>query len=185
MRRTFLLLSVVIAACGTLSAATIDFVGLPGNNGDPFSTFSEAGFTVNSKVGSWHVAELFGNPIPDIYCPNCSPGTVEVTGGIFNFSSVDLGEAQPTGFSYEFKGYLGGNLVLDQTGSLTNGVPWTTVASANASTLLDRLDLTINTGGGNDGNIDNIVLGVPEPATLGLLLCGLGALALCRRQVRH
>jgi hypothetical protein len=49
------------------SSVTIDFNGLPGNPGSPFTSYTQAGFTVTPLSGSWLVGQNFGNPPPFIF----------------------------------------------------------------------------------------------------------------------
>jgi len=179
------MLPVVLAACTTLMADVINFDTLPGNNSDPFTTYSEDGFTVSATSGPWKVGKNFGHPVPDVFCRFCSPGTLEITGGQFDFESVDLGNAGAPAFRYTISGYLEGVQVLLQSG--VNPAPFdtfATVASGEPSQLLDRLDITIDTTS-TDGNVDNIVVNpVPEPGTWTLLLFGLVSLGISYRKHR-
>ena len=147
------LLPFALAACATLTAAVIDFNTLPGNNGDPFTNYSENGFTVSATSGPWSVAKFFGNPIPDVFCFRCSPGILEVTGGQFSFESVDFGNPNTPPFSYTITGYLSGSQVLLQSG-INPAAPNTfaTIVSSETSQLLDRLDISIDTAS-SDGNV--------------------------------
>src|SRR5215471_1569315 len=88
--------AIVLFFAVSATASVIDFNTLTGANGDPFSTYSENGFTLTATQGSWSKAFVFGNPIPDIFCNQCAPGTVAITAGfsLFTFASVDLGNAQ-------------------------------------------------------------------------------------------
>src|SRR5262249_43931155 len=124
------------------TASTIDFNTLTGANGDPFSTYSENGFTVTATQGSWSKAFLFGNPIPDIFCP-CAPGTVAITmgGSPFSFASVDLGNAQSSLDTFTIQGSRLGSIVLSQSGSLTLPNAFQTFSSIN-STVLTRISHT-------------------------------------------
>jgi hypothetical protein len=180
-----LMLQIAFAAFPILKADVIDFNTLPGNNKDPFTTYTENGFTVSATSGPWSVATLFGNPVPDVFCFNCNPGTLEVTGGQFNFEGVDLGDAAPPPFSYTITGYLNGSQVLLQSGVSPAAVgTFATIASAETTQLLDRLDISINTAS-TDGNVDNIVVNsVPEPGTWILLLLVIGVLARSFRTYR-
>jgi hypothetical protein len=183
-----LLTAVLAFYCNAAAAAVIDFAGLPGNNLDPFSSFTEFGFTVTNTAGNWFVVKIFGNPVPSVGCQTCGPGTLHVTGGQFTFGSVDIGEATPTSFGYTITGFLSGVQVLSQTGTLAANMQgsWSTIASNNPSQSLDSLFISINTANvlTNDGNIDNINLGAvtavvtPLPAALPLFASGLVGLGL-------
>ena len=78
---SLLIFPIALAACTTLTASVIDFNTLPGNNDDPFTTYSEDGFTVSAAFGPWLVAKLFGNSVSDVFCDLCSFGTLEIIGG--------------------------------------------------------------------------------------------------------
>ena len=81
--RTRCLLSLIFG-CAPLTAGTIglgnvvtmNFNTLSGNNGDPFSTYTQDGYTITSTAGVWSVATLVGFPPPDILCANCDVGTL-------------------------------------------------------------------------------------------------------------
>jgi hypothetical protein len=176
-------------ACTALTAATIDFNTLPGSNFSVFSTYSENGYTVTPIAGAWKVATAFGNPVPDVFCHVCESGTLQVTGGTFNFVSVDIGNPDGVGaIGYTIAGFLSGVRVLLQSGdSSPNFDVFTTVDSVNSSQLLDTLNISLHPPPGFDGNVDNIALKsapVPEPGTVVLLLAGLGALAMTYRRRR-
>jgi hypothetical protein len=163
LSRILSLLPITFVVSSVLSADTftIDFATLGGSNGALFSTYTENGFTVSSTAGAWNVAQVFGNPIPDVFCMGCTPGTLEVTGGLFSFDSVDIGNASFTNgaFNFTITGFLGGNQVLTQTGnSPARAGTFETVNSADSSKVLDSLFISINTLGSTDGNVDNIVL---------------------------
>jgi hypothetical protein len=179
------MLPFALAGCTTLTADVIDFSTLPGNNADSFTSYSEDGFTVSATSGPWRVATLFGNPVPDVFCFLCSPGTLEITGRQFDFESVDLGNPGVPAFSYTITGYREGSQVLLQSG--VNPAPlnsFATIASGEPSQLLDRLDITIDTASAStDGNVDNIVVNpVPEPGTRTVVFVLLGALAMSYRR---
>jgi hypothetical protein len=83
-------------AGGGASATTITFGGLNGANEDPFTTYTESGFTVSPTLGTWFQGQLFGNPAPSIFSGpvSGSPATDAVTvtegGQKFTFSQLDL-----------------------------------------------------------------------------------------------
>jgi len=186
LSRLLSLLAITLAACSILSADTftIDFATLAGSNGDTFSAYTQHGFTVSSTAGAWEVGKSFGNPIPDVFCGGCGPGTLEVTGGQFDFSSVDIGNPMAPQFPFTITGFLGGIQVLSQTGNSPASLGFETVNSVNTGQLLDQLFISINTTG-SDGNVDNIVLTtapVPEPTAVILLLTMLLILALGARK---
>jgi len=169
------LFAIAFAVCSVVRAdtPTIDFATLGGNNLDAFSSYVEHGYTVSSTAGAWKVGKLFGNPIPDVFCGGCGPGTLEVTGGTFNFDSVDIGNPVAPSFGITITGFLAGIQVLTETA--TSPPPGTfgtfeTITSNNTSQKLDELFISINTAT-SDGNVDNIVLSsaVPEPSSVVLL----------------
>jgi hypothetical protein len=180
-----LLAAAFCLSCSVANATTIDFATLGGSNGSPFSSYTEFGFTVTSTAGGWAVGQDFGNPPPNVFCPGCGPGILEVTGGQFTFDSVDFGNpiSGAESLPYTITGFLNGFQVLSQ--SATANLPANTFAtfdSVDPSRLLDSLFISINTTSTGDGNVDNIVLGaattVPLPAALPLFATGIGALGL-------
>jgi len=178
---------------GTAFATVIDFGGLAGANGAAFSSYSQAGFTVNATAGSWFEAHNFGNPVPSIFAgPIGSPSlsTVRVTdgGSDFTFAAVDFSSNNGSS-TYSIQGLLNGIIVLNMSGT-TGGFPgpWNTVSNGSGTPTIDELLLTlIPIGGTTSMNLDNInvstvVNPAPEPATLALLAFGLGALGFSRRK---
>jgi len=166
-------------------AATITFDGLPGNTADPFSSYTEAGFTVSARFGDWKEAHVYGAPLPSIYVEDLrsSPfGSIEVgNGSQFSFASLDLaGYLSPLG--YEITGWRGGTTVFDIAANQAAG-GFVTIGNAASSALIDRLTIDVSSSGPGSFNIDNIrVSPVPEPGTYGLMLAGLGMTALLRRR---
>src|SRR5438874_3488702 len=77
----------------TAWATTIHFDGLPGDR-SPFTSYTEAGFTVDPVSGSWLVGQNYGHPPPFIYFynPPDTTASIAVTGGdsLFSFKSLDL-----------------------------------------------------------------------------------------------
>jgi hypothetical protein len=199
MKTTFLrLLSGTALAVGLTSASAfggvIDFNTLTGNNIDPFSNYTENGFTVTSTTGSWFKAFAYGNPVPDIFLGpigGITPGSITVTngGGLFSFGSFDFSPNSGTNAAYAITGTLLGSTVLSFSGTDSAITTFSTIVNNNA-VLIDTLVISITPNGQSSANIDNIVYAtaaVPEPGTLSLLcLGGLAAFSLKRgRAIRN
>ena len=212
MARIILLASVVwvLSCCGLANAATINFNTLPGPNMSPFTTFSEAGFTVTTTAGSPQEGTVFGNPEPSIIIagPVFSPvtGAVQVTrmgGGDFTFSSVDLASNNGPDSTFLITGLLDGHQQFrfpnTGTGTVTSGPNgmgdyfFTTEINPHNTTPIDALDISVSPGSPDvtSDNLDNIVVdpvqeSVSEPSTMVLLVSALciGAVALRRRAPR-
>ncbi len=163
----------LVLGSGISQAAFIDFNGLPGNNGDPFTSFSEAGFNVAASSGNFQVGKAFGNPTPSIFSGSqtSSVDVTEIGPGTFTFSQVDLGNAGGGVPSYTIQGFLNNALVLSTSGSLTAPFTFTTVSSPNSNQQLSLLRISFNRGTTSSYNIDNIGVNVavPEPSSLALL----------------
>jgi hypothetical protein len=184
MRKLVLLIG--LAGALNASAAVITFSGLS-THLTGFGTYTENGFTVTSVAGNWVTSLFGGNPPPSIFagpvgCPVTS--TLEITGGLFTFSSVDIGSNNGSS-QFAFAGTLGGAPVFSILGSLGGGA-FMTVNNSSSSAVIDRLLIGINPTGATSINIDNIVVtasssAIPEPATAALWLAGLAGFALARR----
>ncbi len=184
--------SVVFA--GGASATTITFGGLAGANGNPFTTYTESGFTVSSTLGSWFQGQIFGNPAPSIFSGPAfgSPATDAITvtegGGQFTFSALDLA-ANNGNVNFTFTGTLLGAPVFNVIGTQPTNTATFATELSGVSAVIDQLVVTTNIQG-TSTNIDNIVVtaaaaAVPEPATLGILGTGLGLMALFRYRRRQ
>ncbi|SRR5258708_25824117 len=184
----------LMVGVGRSEASTITFSGLSGANGAPFSAYTEVGFNVNVFSGTWVEAHAFGNPVPDIFSSSAS-ASVDVTrqgSGVFDFLSVDLGNANAIGSpSYVIEGRLSNAVLFTQSGTLPAVTGFNSIISLSTSTAIDTLRIIMNLGTTSSYNIDNIqVQGttsstVPEPTSLLLLGTGLAAIkARGRRLVR-
>jgi hypothetical protein len=168
MKKSNIVVAIVLATCSVTNAATITFDSLSGANGNPYLGHVESGFNVIPFAGTWQEAHLFGNPIPDIFGIN-DVASIQVTGMVsFTFASVDLAD----GFfgsctvcaTFSITGFLNNNPVLNMGG--TTSTVFQTFLSSNSSQALDRLVITMNKGTATY-NIDNIVVNaVPEPGTV-------------------
>jgi hypothetical protein len=131
-----------------------------------------------------------------------APGTINITGGLFYFSSVDFscgpvaGEILgPVSFAYSITGSLHGATVFNTTATLASlsaygPALWSTVGG-DPSVMLDSLAITLRTtsSGGVDATgyaLRNLELArVPDTAaTAALLGVSLGALARWRQSAR-
>jgi hypothetical protein len=178
LRQTLLAVPVVFTALAIpalANAAVVDFNTLPGNNLDPFTTYTENGFTASANApGTWDVGKNFGNPVPSILDPpgNGSVTVVSDTGtGLFTFSSSDFSTAS-SGWvdGYTITGTLGGSTVFSTTGNF--GFGFATYGTGFSADTIDSLRIAFS--GGFDANIDNIVVNpaaatTPEPASLELM----------------
>jgi PEP-CTERM motif len=182
MKATFLRIACGAALAAGLSSqafAGIDFNTLTGNNEDPFSTYTENGFTVTSTTGSWFKAFNFGNPVPDIYLGPIgapTPGSVTVTdgGGLFSFTSFDLSPNNGGGAGYTYTGSKLG-IVLYSFSSTDSVLSAFSTITDSDPTLIDTLVISLLPNGQSSINIDNInysIAAVPEPGTLSLLCLG-------------
>jgi hypothetical protein len=184
VQRTCLLTVLLMAlGVGTSEATTITFDGLVGPNFTPFATYNEGGFTVTALLGSWFEAHLFGNPVPDIFGTSATSavGVTRQGGGTFTFSSVDIGNAAepdlPLAFTIE--GVLN-NAVLFSTGGSKNNLGFGAFPGGSPSTAIDLLRISFASQT-SSYNIDNIIVNVPEPASLMMMSVGVFGLVVVRR----
>lgn len=181
----------IAAAAGSASATVISFDNLAGAQGSTFTSYIESGFTVESLLGKWLVAKNYGAPVPDIFSGKgwgTASASIEVTGGMFTFGSVDM-SANNGDARYTIEGWLGGVSQYSFDGVRSCGGcfgQFATVGNSFSAVVIDSLRISI-TGLGSSYNVDNINVTaqvVPEPATYGLMLAGLlavGTIASRRR----
>lgn len=178
LNRSFLTLAMAsVLATSQAQAAIISFDDYAADNGTEFTSYSEAGYTVEYVSGTVLAAQIFGNPVPALY--GTDSGTIAVTytgGGSFTFNAVDFA-ANNGDAGYSIEGLLGGSSVFSYSDTVAQPLTYSfeTVLSQYAA-LIDTLYITVDPEG-TSYNIDNINVSViPVPAAAWLL--GSGALAL-------
>ena len=150
------------------SPVTITFDGLS-NNGSPFKSYSQGGFTVSPTSGSWTALTTYGNPLPSIIFnrsaaqPTITAAVTITAGGSgFRFQSVDLYSSITT-IPYVFTGRLKSNQVFSISGEEGNTFgSFVTVANPNATDTIDTLVITLSNPETpccpNPVGLDNIVV---------------------------
>jgi hypothetical protein len=184
-----ILLVSVLSHVALASNITIDFNGLSGADGSPFTNYTEYGFMVSAVSNNWLVGQNYGNPAPFIYFTTGTMETIAVTdgGALFAFSSIDL-YASLTKIPYTFTGFLGGNQVFTVSGEVPNTFGnFATVMNPYSTDSIDTLDVTLtNPSQSNPMGLDNIVVmsqgSTPEPTSLLLFVSGIATLGLSRRR---
>jgi hypothetical protein len=142
-------------------ATTVDFNGLPGDQGSPFTSFTEAGFTVAAISGSWLVGKNYGHPPPFIFFKHpIVEGSIEITydGGTFSFGSLDV-YSSVTPVPYVFTGHLNGKTMFTTSGTVP--LPYgnfISVSNPHRADLIDTLQVTLSTSIQNAVGVDNIVV---------------------------
>lgn len=171
--------AVLLGGCfisAAVGATTIDFNGLSGSDGSPFTSYAESGFTVARLSGSWLVGKNYGNPPPYILFrnPPTTTASVAVTdaGAPFSFRSIDL-YSSTTPIPFIFTGLLNGNTVFTVSGTVPNTFGnFATVSNPHGTDRIDTLQVTLsnpsNPNVPNPVGLDNIVVvapgsAVPEP----------------------
>jgi hypothetical protein len=180
------------------SDVTIDFNGMSGGDGSPFTSYSESGFQVSAISDQWLVGQSGGNFGPYIYfiaqANQVITATIAVTdgGAQFSFRSIDLYSSITT-IPYTFTGFLNNSEVFSVSGIVPHTYGnFATVDNPDSSALIDTLDVSLTNDPGpccsNPMGLDNIVLSqggasAPEPGGLLLLGTGVAGVGLFRRRL--
>jgi hypothetical protein len=183
-------IAAVVGGCliwsDALRTTTIDFNGLLGNDGSPFTSYTEFGFTVGPLSGRWLVGQRYGHPPPYIFFKNPSPtadstASVEITnaGAPFRFRSIELYSSVTT-IPYTFRGLTNGMTVFSTAGTVPNTFGnFARVLNPHGTDVIDKLQVMLSNPAtplcptclGNPVGLDNIVvdpvLGAAGGATRG------------------
>jgi hypothetical protein len=188
----------LVTQCSVVGAATLDFEGVVGDNGSPFESYTQSGFTVSSLSGRWVIIRTYGNPAPSIQffgsaqaAVSASVRVIAMAGAPFRFSSVDL-YSSITPIPYVFTGLRNSTVVFTVSGTVPNTFgAFAKVPNADADSLIDTLEIALTNPAtpccsGNPMGLDNIVVtldttpaAVPTLAewvflSLALVLAGFG-----------
>lgn len=172
------------AFAGPAQAAIISFDDLSGSSGDPFTSYSEDGFTFSRVLGSAAVDLGFGNDAPSVsFGGDTSVSLFDLTAGgaSFTFDGFDLATVDST-VLYSVTGFDG--LVPVFTSLSTFSDDFSTIAGGAG--LVDRVVFGFVVGGAS-ANIDNIAVSggevppIPEPAVWAMLVMGFGAVGYAMR----
>jgi hypothetical protein len=128
----------------------LSFAGA-GANGTPFTSYTDAAFTVAPVSGAWTVTTTYGNPAPYIGLA-AQPGTttggevrISAAGSPFSFSSVDL-YSSLTPVPYVLTGLKNGVIVFTVADVLPNPMgAFVTVPNPHASDVIDMLLISVTT----------------------------------------
>lgn len=179
--------AVLLAAATSASAGVVNFNDVPTDGMfNPVSSrsISDGGLTFSNTGYAYIINNAFGN-IQNandgsvFYVDGLGATTITANNhGVFSLDGLDAGLSFYGGAwgSVTITGYKSGGGTVSQTLKLND--------SFKTYTLTGFDDLTsakINTGGGYIA-LDNLVLGVPEPATWTLLILGLGMIGFAARR---
>jgi hypothetical protein len=147
---------------------TITFASLVGN-GSPFTSYSQAGFTVSPASGDWVALTTYGNPLPSIVFNRLATestitAAVQITaeGSAFSFGAVDL-YSSITPIPYVFAGHMNSVLTFSTAGEQGNTFGnFVTVTNPHATAAINTLLISLANPAtpccSNPVGLDNIVV---------------------------
>jgi hypothetical protein len=181
----------ILAAAGGAQAQTttigFDTLEQPGYFGSVFPSYSEAGYNFDSSflglLSSAHQSSFAYAGSAGLGATALSTTTLSrADGAAFSLSSISLADfvSLPGSYDVTFVGHQVGGGTVTQTFTLGGGH---TFADYTFSGFSNLLSATWREGAFHTFQVDNIgVSAVPEPATYGMLLGGLGMLAFLGRR---
>lgn len=166
------------------AATTITFDGV---SQGPLTTYSQGGFTVARTAGDINAGYGSGNPAPSLF--GFGSGTFQVTTtGLFTFAGFDGGSGALSRETQMFGivGYLN-NVAQFTTTYIRTGANGFQTFPGSPTFQIDRLVFDLSATNNTSYNVDNIVVNpaapaVPEPATWGMMILGLGGIGFAMRR---
>ncbi|MGI4826761.1 MAG: PEP-CTERM sorting domain-containing protein [Janthinobacterium lividum] len=193
--RFFEIAAVLFSFSAAAHASVLDFSGMPGDNTQTFSSYTEDGFVITNTSGQYLIGTYFGDPVPNLFSGSAdnffaaeATGTASVTvtrvgGGSFTFEGADLADDAMPG-TYAYSGVMDGTSMFTQTGDIESTL-FQEYKSNTPATAVTSLTITES---GGDFNLDNIVVDAPatavtpEPSSLFLMGTGILGVALTMRR---
>ena len=184
---TTITLSAALLVPSLSHAETVTFDYLTGNQGDPYFTYSESGFTVSKIAADVFVGRSYGAPAPSLFWGSFY-GTpdlymeVNAGGRLFSFDSWNM-SANNGSIDYTVTGFLNGAKRFQLIGVQSSGFFEQRKSGTNFK--FDRVVFGL-TANGTSGNFDNFrgqIVPVPETSTWVDMLLGFGLLGASIRRV--
>ena len=156
------------------------FIDVPiGYGGVTWSNFLVVDAVASESAGSGYRIGMI-SPNNDIFDSYAQPASIS-SSKPFNLTSAFLTAGLDDGLNVEVQGFVGNNMVYDNTYTVNTesasliSLNYNGVTTVNFIPFLDR-----NAGTSSQFVLDNVVIVVPEPKTSQLLLIGILLLSICK-----